>query len=422
MGALLAGLLPAIALADVGPTATDDDAFVPVNAAATTIDVLGNDVGTGLTIESAGSAGHGTVGVAGDALSLTYTPDTDYHGPDTFDYTVTDGALTDVGTVTVTVGVDAVDDPEGIVEDQLPSPVSFDVLSNDTFPGGSTITAVTQGTLGDVTIAPDGLSVSYAPHADANGTDTFTYTLDDGSGSTDTATVTVTVTSVNDAPDGADKTVGTTVDTPYVFAASDFGFSDAHDTPPDALSAVTIATLPAAGVLDDNGTPVLAGDSIPVADITGGDLQFTPGAGEHGLGYASFTFQVQDDGGTADSGDRSGPDAEHDDGRRHGAEPRAGRRPRLPDGRTQRTRDRRGRAGQRHGRRSRHPDRHRQDGWGQGLGRHHRWGHRPDLPAGHRRDGLRQLHLHGLRRARRDRYRQRVGHDQRHQHGAGGRS
>ena len=302
LSVMLAGLLPAVAFADVGPTATNDAAIVPVNAGATTIDVLGNDTGTGLAIVSAGVPGHGTAEVAGDALSLTYTPDTDYHGLDTFDYTITDGSLTDVGTVTVTVGVDAVDDVEAIVEDQLPSPVSFDVLANDTFPPDTTITAVAQGTLGDVTIALDGLSVSYAPHADANGVDTFTYTLDDGVDPTDTATVSVTVSSVNDAPDGADDTVSTTIDNPYVFAASDFGLGDTHDTPPDHLAAVTITTLPAAGVLDDNATPVHLGDSVPVADITGGDLTFTPGAGESGSGYASFTFQVQDDGGTANGG------------------------------------------------------------------------------------------------------------------------
>ena len=51
----------------------------------------GTTSATGLTIVSAGPAGHGTVEVAGDQLTLTYAPDTDYHGLDTFDYTVTDG-------------------------------------------------------------------------------------------------------------------------------------------------------------------------------------------------------------------------------------------------------------------------------------------------------------------------------------------
>ena len=130
-GALLAGLLPAVVSA-AGPTAVNDNAIVPVNASATTIDVLANDTGSGLTISAKTDGAHGTVAIAGDALSLTYTPDALYHGADTFDYTVTDGDTTDDGTVTVIVGVDATNNPEAIVEDQLPSPVSFDVLSNVT--------------------------------------------------------------------------------------------------------------------------------------------------------------------------------------------------------------------------------------------------------------------------------------------------
>src|SRR5205807_615194 len=41
---------------------------------------------------------------------------------------------------------------------------------------------------------------------------------------------------------------------------------------------------------------------IPVADITGGKLVFTPALNANGAGYASLTFQVQDDGGTANGG------------------------------------------------------------------------------------------------------------------------
>ena len=75
--------------------------------------MLGNDVGTGLTIVSATDPANGTVVVAGDGLSLTYQPDTDFHGTDTFDYTITDGGPTDTGTVTVDANSPpvAVDDP-----------------------------------------------------------------------------------------------------------------------------------------------------------------------------------------------------------------------------------------------------------------------------------------------------------------------
>ena len=47
---------------------------------------------------------------------------------------------------------------------------------------------------------------------------------------------------------------------------------------------------------------VIAGDFVPVADIGAGLLVFIPAAGANGAPYASFTFQVQDDGGVAAGG------------------------------------------------------------------------------------------------------------------------
>src|SRR5205814_836416 len=60
--------------------------------------------------------------------------------------------------------------------------------------------------------------------------------------------------------------------------------------------------MPGAGSLTDNGSAVTAGQFVSVADITAGLLKFTPAANANGNGYASFTFQVQDDGGTANCG------------------------------------------------------------------------------------------------------------------------
>ncbi len=114
--------------------------------------------------------------------------------------------------------------------------------------------------------------------------------------------MTIDVTSVNDAPAGADNTVTTLEDTAYTFTAADFGFSDVSDSPANTLLAVTITTVPGAGSLTNNGVAVTAGQSITLADITAGRLVFTPVANANGAGYASFTFQVQDTGGTANGG------------------------------------------------------------------------------------------------------------------------
>ena len=109
-------------------------------------------------------------------------------------------------------------------------------------------------------------------------------------------------TTVNHAPVGTSNTITTPENTPYVFAASDFGFSDPNDTPPNNFKAVEITTLPTVGSLTDNGTAVMAAQFVSVTDINGGLLTFTPVTSGVGSNYDSFTFQVQDDGGTANGG------------------------------------------------------------------------------------------------------------------------
>ena len=61
-----------------------------------------------------------------------------------------------------------------------------------------------------------------------------------------------------------------------------------------------ITTLPASGRLTNNGVAVVAGQFVSVSDINSGLLIFTPVGNVVNLAaYASFTFQVQDSGGTA---------------------------------------------------------------------------------------------------------------------------
>ncbi len=171
--------------------------------------------------------------------------------------------------------------------------------------------AVTAGqfvTVSDI----NGGKLVFTPAANANGTGyaSFTFQVEDDGGTANGGsnldatprTMTINVTSVNDAPVGTNKTVTTLEDTPYTFTAADFGFTDPNDTPANNLLAVEITTLPAAGTLADNGVAVTAGQFISVSDINAGKLVFTPAANANGAGHASFTFQVEDDGGTANGG------------------------------------------------------------------------------------------------------------------------
>jgi hypothetical protein len=114
--------------------------------------------------------------------------------------------------------------------------------------------------------------------------------------------LTFNVTSVNDAPVGTAKTVSMTRNTSHTFLVTDFGFTDPNDAAANSLLQVVISSLPSLGKLTDNGIAVTAGSHIAVADITGGKLKFTPALNGTGTAYTSFTFKVQDSGGTANGG------------------------------------------------------------------------------------------------------------------------
>jgi VCBS repeat-containing protein len=141
---------------------------------------------------------------------------------------------------------------------------------------------------------------TFEPNLGYSGPASFTYSITDVEGGVDTATASITVDSINDAPQGSDAVLSATEDTPRAFTAGDFGFSDPNDSPANALQSVIITTLPATGTLLLSGNPVNAGDTIPVAQIP--NLTWTPPLNTSGAGQGAFTFQVVDNGGTANGG------------------------------------------------------------------------------------------------------------------------
>ncbi|HZZ81988.1 MAG TPA: cadherin-like domain-containing protein, partial [Gemmataceae bacterium] len=150
------------------------------------------------------------------------------------------------------------------------------------------------------TLTNEMLTLNYK--AGATGTADITITATDRFGATVTETFTVTVTVPNNPPSGINNAVTTLENSPYTFKQADFGFSDPNDNPANTLQAVEISSLPLNGVLTDNGTAVSTGQFISVADITANKLIFTPTANMSGPALATFTFQVQDNGGTANGG------------------------------------------------------------------------------------------------------------------------
>lgn len=202
-----------------------------------------------------------------------------------------------------------------VIEDQtLTVSAANGLLANDTDPNHDPLTVTSfsvngvSGTVGSalpvtggsITVNADG-SYSFVPTQGYTGPiPVVSYTISDGHGGIATASLSLVVTPVNDAPSGTDKTITTREGIAYTFGAGDFGFADPDDSPANTLSSVTITTLPGAGSLTLNGVAVTAGQEISLADLS--KLKYISAANANGAGYASFTFQVRDNGGTANGG------------------------------------------------------------------------------------------------------------------------
>jgi CshA-type fibril repeat protein len=260
--------------------------------------LLGNDTdpdGDTLTITSVANPTHGTV-VLNPNGTVTFTPDEDYNGEATFEYTITDGnGGSDTATVTIDFapvndGPDAVNDSFTGEEDTPFTINPGQLLGNDSDPEGDTltITAVSNPTHGTVVLNDDG-TITFTPATNYNGDATFEYTITDGNGGYDTATVTIDFCPVNDAPDAVDDAFTTNEDTPLVLNP---GQLLGNDTDPDGdtLSIVSVSN-PRNGlvVLNPNGTVTF----VPAPDFFGeATFEYTITDGNGGYDTAEVTVNV----------------------------------------------------------------------------------------------------------------------------------
>ncbi|KON52017.1 tandem-95 repeat protein, partial [Vibrio parahaemolyticus] len=181
------------------------DKATVVEDTPTIIKVLGNDTFEGddqvVSLDTNNGPANGTVSVNPDG-SVTYTPNDNYHGTDSFTYIVTSGGVSE--STTVSVDVTPVNDApvakDDIATTQEDTAVTIDVLPNDSDVDGDKLSIESasvpkeQGTVEVV----NGKLV-FTPAENFNGDAEITYTVTDGQ-LTDEAKVTVTVNPVNDAP------------------------------------------------------------------------------------------------------------------------------------------------------------------------------------------------------------------------------
>ncbi len=261
-----------------------DDAASTDEDSAITIDVLDNDSdidGDDLTVSITTNVAHGSLVLNADN-TITYTPNVDYNGADSFTYTVSDGnGGASVATVNLTV--DPVNDTPVAVVDMITTdedtPIIVNVLANDSDVDGDilTITSVVGALNGSVVINSDN-TLTYTPNTDYNSSETLTYTVDDGNGGIITENVHITINSVNDAPIAQDDVFEGDQDTDITGnLLSDNGNGADSDVDGDVLAIVsqTITTA--------NGMVVIS---------TNGDFTYTPNAGY--FGTDNFTYTLED--------------------------------------------------------------------------------------------------------------------------------
>ncbi|WP_373366582.1 tandem-95 repeat protein [Vibrio parahaemolyticus] len=236
------------------------DKATVVEDTSTVIKVLGNDTFEGdgkvVSLDTNNGPANGTVSVNPDG-SVTYTPNDNYHGTDSFTYIVTSGGVSE--STTVSVDVTPVNDApvakDDIATTQEDTVVTIDVLPNDTDVDGDKLSiqsATVPEAQGKVEIV-DGKLV-FTPAENFNGDAEITYTVTDGQ-LTDEAKVTVTVNPVNDVPtikvDAVESITEDAVSTDTVVATLTVRDTD---TPEDQLT-VSLEN-------NSNGYFVLVGDEV----------------------------------------------------------------------------------------------------------------------------------------------------------------
>ena len=189
---------------NTAPIAVADNAQTAEDAAATifAFSLLSNDSdpdGDSLALQSIQNATNGTAALDGNG-DVLFTPDTNFNGVATFEYTINDGnGSTASATVSVSVAAEndnpiALSDLANTTEDTSAIFQAAGLLANDTDIDGDplSIQSVQNAVNGTVSLDSNG-DVLFSPGAGFSGSASFDYSVTDGNGGAASATVAVDV-------------------------------------------------------------------------------------------------------------------------------------------------------------------------------------------------------------------------------------
>ena len=246
-------------------TAVDDSAGTAQNTPVITT-VLANDtVATGgaplnpASVVVTVAPLHGTTTVNADG-TVKYTPAANYAGPDSYTYQVCDTSaptpICDTATVAITIGVDVVTAVPDNASTQPATPVTTDVLANDTVtPNGApldptSVTVTTPPAHGTTSVNPDG-TIKYTPAPGFGGTDSYTYRVCDTSVPTPVCGSTTVTIAVTNTVGAVDDNASTPQNTPVTTNVLSNDTIAPNGSPLDPAS-VTVTTPPAHGTTTVN--------------------------------------------------------------------------------------------------------------------------------------------------------------------------
>jgi hypothetical protein len=233
----------ACAATNTNPDAVDDNVSILEDSGANTISVLSNDTDAEadtLSVTAVTQGSHGLV--VNNGTSVSYTPDANFFGSDSFTYSISDGnGGSDTATVNVTVT--NVNDPPvangnsyTINQDTVLNVAAPGVLGNDSDIDGDGLTAnlVSGPSHGSVTLNAGG-SFSYTPAPSFAGSDSFTYRAFDGAANSNTAVVSITV--LDTQPPSINASLGTSMLWPPDHNLVNVGFTfTTTDNSPGAIT------------------------------------------------------------------------------------------------------------------------------------------------------------------------------------------